>query len=175
MKRSSATNTSRHLAYLLRHEPSFVNEFGWATISAAESALSAHAGGTVTRGDIKKIVAEDSKGRYEIQGERIRAVQGHSHPVNLGWVSTTPPETLLHGTVEKFAGAILREGLKPQSRTHVHMSETVETAVQVGSRRGEAVILTINAAQAAAEGVAFFQSANGVWLAQHVPAKFISR
>jgi putative RNA 2'-phosphotransferase len=43
----------------------------------------------------------------------------------------------------------------------------------VGDRRGRAVILTIDAAAMAREGIAFYVSANGVWLTEHVPARFI--
>lgn len=80
---------------------------------------------------------------------------------------------LYHGTVDRFLEAILREGLTPQNRHHVHMSPTFETATAVGPRRGKPVILEIDAAAMATAGHTFFVSGNGVWLADHVPPAFL--
>ena len=42
-----------------------------------------------------------------------------------------------------------------------------------GSRRGKPVILRIRAGEMHREGYAFWVSANGVWLTDHVPAHYI--
>jgi len=175
MKRSSSETLSRHLAFLLRHSPEFVNAQGWASFNSVLAALSQKAAYSVSAAELKAIVAEDAKGRYEIRGERVRAVQGHSHQVDLGLIPSVPPTILFHGTVQRSVQAIIAQGLRPQSRTHVHLSESLETAEQVATRRaGETTILLVRAAEAAASGTEFYQSTNGVWLASSVPAEFIS-
>lgn len=58
-------------------------------------------------------------------------------------------------------------------RHHVHLSPDVETARKVGARRGQPVILTIDAARMHAAGHVFYRSENGVWLVEGVPAEFI--
>ena len=100
---------------------------------------------------------------------RIRAAQGHSVEVDLGLEVASAPETLWHGTVERFLDSIMSEGLKPSGRTHVHLSDSLSTARSVGSRRGKPVILTVAAAALQRDGHEFFLSSNGVWLTAHVP------
>src|SRR3712207_8485406 len=60
---------------------------------------------------------------FDTTGRRIRASQGHSRRVDLGYVAQQPPEALFHGTVERFLPAILAEGLRPVRRHAVHRSE----------------------------------------------------
>jgi putative RNA 2'-phosphotransferase len=60
------------------------------------------------------------------------------------------------------------------SRQHVHLTSELETAVKVGSRRGQAIILSIRAKDMHDKGYAFYQSENGVWLTEAVPPEFIA-
>jgi putative RNA 2'-phosphotransferase len=175
MKRTNEESLSRHLSFLLRHSADFVNEAGWAEMGEVVVALTTHSKTEVTEKQVREIVAADAKGRYQIERGQVRAVQGHSHPVDLGLVPAVPPAILYHGTVEKFLWSILAQGLIPKSRTHVHLSESVAIATQVGERRGEAIILTIDAAKAHAEGTVFYQAANGVWLSSLIRPQYISQ
>ena len=61
------------------------------------------------------------------------------------------------------------------SRQHVHLSQDKETAIIVGSRHGRVVVLTILAHKMYEEGIAFYQSANGVWLTDYIDPKYISK
>lgn len=126
---------------------------------------------------LNQVVAGSDKNRFELSGDRarIRARQGHSVEVDLDWPVASPPKLLFHGTVERFLPAIFVEGLKPMKRHHVHLSPDPRTATAVGARRGKAVILRIAAAEMAVEGHVFRLSANGVWLTDHVPPRFIGR
>ena len=83
-----------------------------------------------------------------------------------------PPEVLYHGTVERFLPSILDEGLNKGKRHHVHLSKDVETARRVGARRGQPVILEVDAGRMHRDGHKFFVSANGVWLTESVPASY---
>ncbi len=62
-------------------------------------------------------------------------------------------------------------------RQKVHLSSDVDTAVQVGRRHGgrDVVVLRIDAAQAAQEGVRFYRGNDTTWLADHVPVRYLSR
>lgn len=71
--------------------------------------------------------------------------------------------------------AILAEGLRRGARHHVHLSPDLQTARRVGARRGGPVaILTVDAAAMARDGHLFYRSANGVWLADAVPAAYLT-
>jgi putative RNA 2'-phosphotransferase len=168
--------TSKFLSYVLRHHPEAIgaelDEQGWIGIDTLLAKLVAH-GRPLTRAELEELVRTSDKQRFAIEGERIRANQGHSLAVDLALAPREPPEVLHHGTVERFLGPIRRDGLLRGARTHVHLSADVETARIVAARRGEPVILTVDARAMHAEGRVFFLSDNGVWLTEHVPPRFL--
>ena len=103
----------------------------------------------------------------------IRANQGHSISVELGYSPAIPPDMLYHGTVEKFLPFILEEGLKKGYRHHVHLSPDMETARRVGQRRGKPIVLKVESGRMYKDGRQFFRSENGVWLTEHVPPHYL--
>ncbi|GAA3112501.1 RNA 2'-phosphotransferase [Nonomuraea salmonea] len=126
---------SKYLARHLRHDPGRIgltlDEGGWAHVGELLRAAAAH-GFPITPEELREVVAANDKRRYTIEGDRIRASQGHSVPVELGLPAVEPPEALYHGTIGRFVAAIRREGLRPMSRHHVHLSPDRETATRVG-------------------------------------------
>jgi putative RNA 2'-phosphotransferase len=130
----------------------------------------------ITRDELAHVVEANDKQRFAFDdtGERIRASQGHSIPVDLDLPVTAPPGTLYHGTVAGALPAIRRDGLLPMNRHDVHLSPDEETATRVGARRGRPVVLTVDAAGMAAAGHEFRVSANGVWLVDAVPPRFLT-
>ena len=170
---------SVRLAYMLRHsrEPVYVSmDGGWAKVDTVIKALKEQFP-EMNRDYLEQMVAMDKKGRYAFDstGVLIRANQGHSIPgVEVEMQRMVPPSILYHGTATRFLPAIMTEGLKPMSRQFVHISAAYETAVNVGKRHGEPVVLTVLAGQMAADGYAFFCSANGVWQTKEVPVKYLS-
>ena len=178
--RRSATSLSRRLSYVLRHGPHSVGltlgPGGWVDVDELLAAL-ARGGHRVTRSELEATVRTSDKQRFafDATGTRIRANQGHSVPVDLGLQPVEPPAVLYHGTVAKALDQIYADGLMPRSRHHVHLSADVETAAAVGGRRGEPIVLVVDAAGLAATGMPFYRSANGVWLVDAVPARFLKR
>ena len=166
------------MSHALRHAPSeyalTLSETGHVRLTELASALTVKLGSKITVEQVLEVVAQDSKQRYSVTGSLIRAAQGHSIPVRLGLVATTPPEFLFHGTVWASVTPIMSEGLKPGKRQHVHLSASKETALTVGARHGVPTILTVSALKAHEAGVEFFLSENNVWLVAHLPAKFIT-
>jgi putative RNA 2'-phosphotransferase len=175
-----AVRVSKFLALHLRHAPERIGlelaPGGWVDVDALLRAAAA-AGFAITRAELDVAVAEPSKRRYAYDeaGTRIRAVQGHSVAVELGYAPSEPPAELFHGTHPGAVDAILVEGLKPMRRRHVHLSSDIETARVVGARRGKPLILRVDAAGMAAAGEAFFRAGNGVWLVSAVPPERLTR
>jgi putative RNA 2'-phosphotransferase len=167
---------SKYLARHLRHRPERIglalSPEGWADVTELLAAASRH-GFALTRSELEHVVDVNDKKRYEMDGNRIRAVQGHSVPVELDLPPVDPPELLYHGTVRHSVASILREGLLPMGRHAVHLSPDRETARRVGARRGRPVVLTVASGRMAADGHAFRVSANGVWLAGSVPPEYL--
>ncbi|WP_164702016.1 RNA 2'-phosphotransferase [Modestobacter sp. KNN46-3] len=166
---------SRRLSHVLRHAPDSagltLDDAGWVGVDDLLAALQ------LTRSQLDDVVGRNDKRRFAFDdsGTRIRASQGHSVPVALGYGPAVPPDDLFHGTVERFLAAILAEGLRPGSRHAVHLSPNAETARRVGARRGRPVVLRVDAAAMVQDGATFTRSANGVWLVDAVPPHRLSR
>lgn len=167
---------SKYLAKHLRHRPERIgltlDAGGWASVPDLLDAAARH-GFPFTRAELEHVVAVNDKRRYALDGDRIRAVQGHSIDVDLGLPAVPPPELLYHGTTDAAAPAIRREGLRRMDRHAVHLSPDTETARRVGARRGRPVVLVVEAGRMAADGHEFRVSANGVWLADAVPPEYL--
>ena len=102
--------------------------------------------------------------------------QGHSiKSVQLNYQVTVPPAVLYHGTASRFTRDIFRQGLTPQGRHHVHLTESTATARQVGIRYGMPVILQINATAMHEAGYPFYQVDNDVLLTDAVAPRFLSK
>lgn len=128
----------------------------------------------MSRAQLEQVVTGSDKQRFVIEGDRIRANQGHSVEVDLMLEPVAPPETLYHGTVARSLASIWEKGLVKGSRHHVHLSADPQTATKVGARRGKPVILKVDSAGMAAAGLVFYRSANGVWLTDSVPPSFLA-
>ena len=124
---------------------------------------------------LNHIVATNSKKRFAFNDtlDKIRASQGHSVQIELGYTNRQPPEILFHGTGEKSVQNILKTGLEKRSRQHVHLSSEIETAVRVGQRHGKPFVFKVLARQMHEDGFLFFISDNGVWLTEKVPADYL--
>jgi putative RNA 2'-phosphotransferase len=174
-----AVKDSKFLAGVLRHDPGKIgitlDTAGWVDVEVLLAALKRR-GRRIDRVRLDFVVEHNNKKRFEYDesGTRIRASQGHSVPVELGYEPTVPPETLYHGTATRSLDSIFAEGLVPGSRHHVHLSMDVETATKVGSRHGKPAVLLVAAARMHADGHAFFRSTNGVWLTEHVAPEYLS-
>lgn len=169
---------SKMLSLVLRHKPEQIgikldNE-GWVEIETLLLALQKNSF-KLTRKELEEVVTENDKKRFAISedGTKIRASQGHSVEVELGYQSVKPPEILYHGTATQFLDAIQQSGLQKQSRQHVHLSAEEQTAKKVGQRHGKVVILIIAAAKMHLAGFKFYCSENGVWLTDEVPMEYI--
>jgi len=170
LSNSNIVHRGKRLAFLLRHDKKYsFDEHGWREISD----LIANHGYTMD--ELKEIVATNNKQRFEFSEDmtRIRTRQGHSIRVDVELEEKLPPDILYHGTGERFVNSILDQGINKGNRLYVHLSETKETAVNVGKRHGKPIILIINARRMSEDGHTFYLSRNGVWLTDFVDVKYI--
>lgn len=176
MDERRTVKVSKYLSKHLRHQPERIglvlDEAGWVEIDELIAACAAH-NFRFTRAELDHVVAANDKKRFAVDGTRIRASQGHSIEVDLGLPPATPPPYLYHGTVDRFLDAIRTEGLRPMNRHAVHLSPDRETATRVGARRGRPVVLPVDAAAMHRDGHTFHVSANGVWLTEAVPPRYL--
>ena len=179
MSTETEVRTSKFLALVLRHDPGRIgielDPAGWVDVTTLLAALKEH-GRRLSRDQLDRVVAQNDKKRYEYDesGTRIRASQGHSVTVDLGYEPAEPPPALYHGTATRTLEAIFKEGLKPGKRHHVHLSADEQTATKVGGRHGKPAVLVVDAERMRAAGLVFFRSTNGVWLTEHVAPEYLT-
>ena len=174
----SKEKISKRLSYVLRHRPDSIglrlDQQGYVEVELLLSALARH-GDELTIEQLNELVLTNDKKRFSFDptGSRIRANQGHSINIDLNYDQKSPPPILYHGTASRFVPSIRQRGLLKGQRHHVHLTESRDTAMSVGSRYGEPVILIVRADQMVANGSRFFLSENQVWLTECVPPNHI--
>lgn len=180
MDQRKATTISKFLSLVLRHKPEVIDlqldSGGWANVEELLRKCS-QSGRPVTRAELVEVVNTNNKQRFAFttNGAMIRASQGHSIAVDLGYEPIEPPMGLWHGTATRFVDRILSTGLLKMNRQHVHLSADRITAYTVGQRHGTPVVFRVAARDMYNDGHGFFLSANGVWLTGHVPAKYLQK
>lgn len=166
------------VSLILRHKPDAagiqLDEHGWANVDELIEGIN-NTGRKIDKEILYEIVKTDNKKRYSFNENKtlIRANQGHSIPVDVELQEQQPPQFLFHGTADRFLDSIMTEGLKSMSRLYVHLSKDKETAVKVGKRHGNPIVLKIRAKEMFDDGIKFYLSQNGVWLTKNVDNKYI--
>lgn len=168
------------MSKLLRHKPELegiiVDTQGYTDVNILLDVLG------LTKEELDFIVETDNKARYSynLNGDKIRANQGHSLPyVKIDYKEFIPVGPLYHGTALKSLDSIMNKGLEPRGRNLVHLSIDIDTAYNVGMRHAKyednLVILEVDALGMCADGGHFYVSENGVILADIVEAKYLNR
>jgi putative RNA 2'-phosphotransferase len=174
MEPKELINKSKYLSLILRHNPAKVNltldDHGWVSVNALLKSI----GWKLP--DLVEVVDKNDKKRFEFNenGKKIRASQGHSIDVDLGYETKEPPEFLYHGTSRDNSKDISERGLLKMDRHDVHLFDDKEKALDIASkRRRNHCVLTINAKQMSEDGFKFKLSTNNVWLTETVPPKYL--
>jgi putative RNA 2'-phosphotransferase len=169
---------SRYLCFVLRHDPNIIritlDKEGWTNIRELIDHSHIYGKRKFTYADILNVFATDEKQRYQISpnGLKIRCVQGHSS-VKREFEASTLPDVLFHGTSTKAIGSILEKGLLPMKRQYVQLSETEDTAIEVGKRHGIPVVIRIHTRIMVLAGLKFFLSENNVWMIDKIPIEYL--
>lgn len=165
---------SRRISRLLRHTAGervlTMSADGWASIDEVLRVLA------MDRSALDQAVEDNDKQRLQVDGERIRACQGHSlagMPVTCealenSWERVHPDHLLWHGTNHAALDGIKRHGLLPGRRTHVHLAAAKDSPV--GRRSAVDLLLGVDPAD-----LAIYRAPNGVLLTRFVPADAIVR
>ncbi len=172
---------SKEVSYALRHAPweyeLEMDEEGWVPIAQLLDVFHrAEKWKNICEVDLREMIERSEKKRHEIKDGKIRAFYGHSIPMKIMKEVKMPPDILYHGTARRFEQSIMENGLLPQSRQYVHLSQDVETAENVGKRHDDKpCILVIDAKRAWDEGIRFYLGNEKVWLADVIPGKYIKK
>lgn len=124
---------------------------------------------------VAAVVSVDPKGRYDVDGNNVRAAYGHSIDVTLDDTDDPIPDTLYHGTPKGNLDDILDDGIRPMTRQHVHLAETVSDAENVGYRHSDnIVVLAVDTAQVMDAGYTITKRGNVTYTTKRVPSTCVS-
>jgi putative RNA 2'-phosphotransferase len=174
MKRDLKVKVSRYMSYLLRHNPENLKMDKKGFVSLDEITKKIRERFNVDKAFILEIAKKSDRKRFEVVGNKIRALYGHTIDVQLEFEEDKTIKTLFHGTTPSAASQILKVGLKPMKRKWVHLSPTIEIATEVALRRTKTpVVLEINAEAARKNGVKFYKASDRVYLSSGLAPKYI--
>ena len=171
-----AERFSRWMSYVLRHNPTRYglqpDRHGYVDLDAfLHVAQQRYPEVTLER--LRQLTESGGTGRFEVLETRLRARYGHSIPVEPPDAPVAPPTQLYHGADAAEAESILLQGLTPRDRQWLHLSDTLEDALAVASRKTtQPVVIAVAAREAHAAGQAFYRESK-VYLTASIPAQFL--
>ena len=182
MNEKELNSLSRILAGALRHFPEkfglMMDGRGWVDILSLIDAI-----GTARSGfnwlkahHIEALVSTDPRGRYQIDGGMIRATYGHTIDVNLDDLPIAENDEFFYPVTEEEIDIILEGGLHPIDRKKVHLSSSIEKAIEAGKvRTDNPLILKIDGKKAKKDGLKIFHAGKDVYITEGIDAKYISK
>ena len=159
---SKLEELSKEISYALRHAPweyeLEMDDEGWVPVEQLVDALNKDKKWMrISEKDILVMIDKSEKKRHEISSGKIRTFYGHSIPMHIKKEKKMPPNILYHGTARRFLSGIKSDGLLPQSRQYVHLSQDTSTAQAVGLRHdNKPCVLKIDAKKAWEDGISFY-------------------
>ncbi|HUS98745.1 MAG TPA: RNA 2'-phosphotransferase [Candidatus Thermoplasmatota archaeon] len=172
----------RIMAGVLRHFPEklgiMVDGHGWVDISEFVEAVGVSRSGFqwLREHHIEAIALTDPKGRYQIDGGMIRATYGHTIDIRLDDLPPAEIDEFYYPVTEEEIDIILEGGLNPIDRKNVHLSGSIEKAIEAGKVRTEVpLILRIDGKAARDDGVQIFRAGKDVYVTERIDAKYLSK
>lgn len=159
---------SKALSWLLRHnaekEGLAIDSRGYVAI---DDVLNHHRLKSLkcTRADLDRVVANNAKQRFNVDGDRICATQGHSIKLVANdnmeeLTAATIPSEIYHGTYRNKLPLIYQlGGLSRMGRNHVHFTLTQLRNI-LGARHSANVLIYLDVDQCLAQGLVFYRAKN---------------
>lgn len=176
--RIKADNLSRLMIYILGHRP---DEFGlvpdregFVTFKELLWAIHEEPGwGYVRQGHINEVLLGKDRGLFQAEENRIRAIQRGWH-LDLENPSQSLSKILYIAVKRKAHPIVIEKGLISIEGKYLALSSDQDMALRIGRRRDQRpVLLEIMASAAQKEGISFYPFGH-LFLASHVPVRFIT-
>jgi putative RNA 2'-phosphotransferase len=147
MNDGELNSLGRIIAGVLRHFPEklgvMIDGHGWVDITEFVEAIGVSRSGFhwLRNHHIEAIALTDPKGRYQIDGGMVRATYGHTIDVNLDDLPLADLDEFYYPVTEEEIDIILEGGLNPIDRKNVHLSGSIEKALEAGRVRTDEPLL----------------------------------
>jgi len=106
----------------------------------------------------------------------IRAKYGHTVDVTLDDLPLADIDEFYYPVTEEEADMIIEGGLHPTDRKKVHLSSSIQKAIEAGKvRTEEPLILRIDGKKAIKSGVKIYHAGKDVYVTDSIDAKYISK
>lgn len=172
----------RIIAGVLRHFPEklgvMIDGHGWVDVSEFVEAIGISRSGFhwLRNHHIDAIALTDPKGRYQLDGGMVRATYGHTIDINLDDLALADIDEFFYPVTEEEIDIILEGGLNPIDRKNVHLSGSIEKALEAGRvRTEEPLIIKIDGAKAKKDGIKIYHAGKDVYITDRIDAKYISK
>jgi putative RNA 2'-phosphotransferase len=182
MNEKELSSLSRIIAGALRHFPEklglMMDGKGWVDISSLIEAIGSGRSGFnwLRIHHIEALVNTDPRGRYQIDGGMIRATYGHTIDVSPDDLPIAELDKFYYPVTEEEADMIIEGGLYPADRKKVHLSGSIEKAIEAGKVRTEdPLILIIDGKKAKKDGLKIYHAGTDVFITDSIDAKYISK
>ena len=166
----------RFISGALRHFPDdlglAMNQHGWVDLDVLCDAMKTRYK-WANKDKLLSIIDSDEKGRYEIQGRKIRARYGHSVNVDLDYPENTLPE-LYYGASREELDILLEKGIKPMKQRYVHLSTTSEKALEVANiHTDDPILILIKAQEAQSDGITMLSATDNIVLSEEISPEYL--
>jgi putative RNA 2'-phosphotransferase len=106
----------------------------------------------------------------------IRATYGHTIDVSPDDLPLADLDKFYYPVTEEEADMIIEGGLYPADRKKVHLSGSIEKAIEAGKVRTEdPLILKIDGKKAKKDGMKIYHAGTDVFITDSIDAKYISK
>ncbi len=182
MNDQELNSLSRIIAGALRHFPEklglMMDGKGWVEMSSLIDAIGTSRSGFnwLRIHHIEALVETDQRERYQIDGGMMRATYGHSIDVSLDDLPIAEIDEFYYPVTEEEADMIVEGGLHPVDRKNVHLSGSIEKAIEAGRvRTDDPLILFIDGEKAREDGIKIYHAGKDVYITDFIDAKYISK
>ncbi len=168
---------SKLLSLILRHHPDEfglnMDEYGYMPLDEVVEAVQQRYS-AVEEEDIRDLIETSRQRRFEIVGDRIRALYGHTFFVEMDGEPMDPPESLFLCVSAAQVRRMKEEGLHSEDRSYLHLSPTREIAESRSGAVDDPCIVEVYAEAAATEAeVEFWDRGEVVLTRQTIAPEFV--
>ena len=182
MNEAELNSLSRIIAGALRHFPEklglMMDGKGWVDIVSLIDAIGTSRSGFnwLRVHHVEALVETDPRGRYQIDGGMVRATYGHTLDISPDDLPIADLDEYFYPVTEEEADIIIEGGLYPTDRKKVHLSGSIEKAIEAGRvRTDEPLILRIDGKKAKKDGLKIYHAGKDVYITEGIDAKYISK
>lgn len=168
---------SKLLSLILRHRPDEfglnMDEYGFIPLDEVVESVQQRYD-AVAEDDVRDLIGTSRQHRFEIVGDKVRALYGHSFFVKMDGEPMEAPEHLFLCVDVEQGKRMKAEGIRSEDRFYLHLSPTREVAESRAGSVDAPCVVEVRAAAAAAEAdVKFWSRGEVVLTREEISSEYV--